>query len=519
MKFFIKTSLLCMNVEGYVKTISLFLIMLIFTLPAYGQNSLPPAQPCDCDNSCKSSQEQIAGIVEPKTPNAMRIMSIRPNKENNFGDLGIKDPIMIQSLNKNFSSNNFSTQFFFNDLPVGIGSTISGASGADLIVDGQTFNNLFEKSEWAEGIQQMLQGGHNPFRMIDPILTGGKKSISDVVNVPIDRISHCKTAVTQSQRKENTECALAVKSLCPSNYSGCDPDELSSRMTEKDIFGELTTNAKITISSLDRYDQVCLDSDGDPTALDKSHFDLDYIRERTGVLRLNTAKATNALCQANVTLFNASSSSDGVFCSAAVLDNNSLITARHCFASNNKRWKPVYSCLSDGAVEFSSYARPSDSITIQRVVDPEDVLARSDNPSEDYLELELSTDIPNINDLTNWRLPKSFDEVLVMAFHQLVPPISNKTNSWPRWRRQVRFTRPNCTITRISNECAITKCQTIAGFSGVPVWTIDSSGDTALSAIQVEGGTSSYSTCGTSPSQSFVGQAGNLAIWGFANDQ
>ena len=477
------------------------------------QQSFRPAEECDCDNSCLPSLDTKSQTVfGTDQTSQLGAWTLRPRAGFSDSLQEYLDQDKANRLSNTFESGDVTQQLSFRDFAV----EPSNSMPAETIRLSQSqFGQLFDDSDWRESLSRILERESSPFKVVNPVLSGGGNPLSDVYNVPQSRVPACRIAVGYSQEESTLACAERVEALCAKE--SCEPEDLRARMTERDQSDKLTEGALKTVALVAEYDALCLENDGNPDLFEQSHFDLDYIRSRSGVLRLN-ADTADFDCGSSIDHYNETAASDGVLCSAAVLDKNTIVTARHCLVTQASRWNFVRQCIKDGALEFLSYSSPDDPIVVGQIVDEADVLARSGGATEDYAKLTLQDEVPGIESPTDWRSPEPFDEVFIMAYHLFAPAVPDEVNGWPRWRRKVRWTKPRCAVTRVNDGCAVTKCQTIAGYSGVPVWTHTASGQSVLSAIQVEGGTQSFATCNPASPQRIVGQDANLAIWGFANE-
>ncbi|WP_147262112.1 hypothetical protein [Thalassospira xiamenensis] len=352
--------------------------------------------------------------------------------------------------------------------------------------------------------------------IIRPFITGGGSIGSDTYNVPKSRKTACRMAVRSSNSTANVSCAGAVLALCA--YSNCGTENIKAAMSRKDINGLPTSTAKKTIDLFNDYASSCLVGDDKPVTQDVGNFDFNYIRARTGVLKPVISDGADLKCRTAIRGLSSEYNPDSLLCSAAVIDSKTIVTARHCFVTDSHKWKSISSCIDRGAVQFISIENPNAPISIKKIIDAGNVLSARKRTDQDYIKLELAEVIEGINWPTILKKPEQFDNVVIVAPHQLVTPKIDQNDSWPIWRRKVKLTSPGCFVTRVANGCAVTNCQTVAGYSGSPVWIATNDNHIALGGIQTKGGTGSFGTCGTNNTL-VAGGEGNLAIWGFIDGE
>lgn len=246
--------------------------------------------------------------------------------------------------------------------------------------------------------------------------------------------------------------------------------------------------------------------------VDKSEFDFGEIAKRSGALFINPdTPDTHPICKRAIRKHKI----DGfpiVFCSAAVLDSGTVVTARHCLMKGSV-WQDAKYCLRSGAVEFRTFDSPDISYQLLLTKEEEQELNNRTSVSDDYAILETSTQIAGISSPTETERAEKYAPAMIVGYHDLV--VAEPRVGKPNWLGKVRWSRPHCSFIRSNGACGVTKCQTISGFSGVPVWSLNDSGETKLSAIQVEGGSGSYSHCLGNEGLDNVGSQGNLAIASF----
>lgn len=345
-------------------------------------------------------------------------------------------------------------------------------------------------------------------RPTDPGMGGGvgvDDQLSDVIKqTDPDDILRCKASVEHVLEEPPNLCRQIVSRLCE---GGCSNEELSDRLNDP----ERSVYVKGLLAT---YDNQCLDRFDREDPASTAEFDVNYVLARSGALFINPDGAS-PLCTGRLTQ-EQNSGAPFVFCSAAVLDQNKLVTARHCLR-NNKRNTTASYCLASGAVEFRTFAEPDRVYGVSALTrEQATVLRARKRVSEDYAELYTETPIARIGTGTEQERPGAYASALIMGFHNLVA--NNREPSSESWAGKVRWSRPYCSFVRSSGACAVTKCQTIGGFSGVPVWSVNDSGETKLSGIQIEGGSASFGACLDRSHAQTLGSQGNLAISTFIEE-
>lgn len=345
-------------------------------------------------------------------------------------------------------------------------------------------------------------------RPTDPGMGGGvgaDDQLSDVIKqTDPDDILRCKASVERVLEEPPNLCRQIVSRLCE---GGCSNEELTDRLNDP----ERSVYVKGLLAT---YDNQCLDRLDREDPVSKAEFDLNYVLERSGALFINPDNAS-PLCTGRL---NQDQRSGGpfVFCSAAVLDEHKLVTARHCLR-NNKRNTIASYCLAAGAVEFRTFAEPDQVYGVSALTREQATELRGRKRiSEDYAELYTETPIAGIGAETEQERPGPYASALIMGFHNLVA--NTRDPSPESWAGKIRWSRPYCSFIRSSGACAVTKCQTIGGFSGVPVWSVNDSGETKLSGIQIEGGSASFGACLDRSHAQTLGSQGNLAISTFIEE-
>ena len=329
----------------------------------------------------------------------------------------------------------------------------------------------------------------------DPTLSpgavaGGDKTSQEEVQ--------CKRLTLAAVEPGALACAAAVDDLCKTGGICPSGREEGSPYDQAEL-----SEAKL----IENYDKTCFNENND-----NKGFGFDYIEARSGVLKVNEDKAResgNFYCEQAAGAFK---STDGVFCSAAILTESKIVSARHCFFEESGP-RDLNLCLTSGAVEFSSFSDPNTAYPVSKSIDHPD--AYPENRTDDYVFLDLDTPNPDIKTPTFRRSADlQFAPAVIMAYHQLMP--GAQTADEPKWRSKVRHTNSSCGITRATNKCAVTNCQTINAYSGAPIWSImedpNNAGEnlTALVSIQVKAGLSDLSGCDFDLSVFNV--SGNLSI-------
>lgn len=492
------------------------------------------ARACDCDGSCVDACEPMSALRFDNLPSGLS--DERVPKQPNFepGQPNILLPFEIQSwqleaapewMAMPTASNRFRTgrtYFTIGDQEIESDEQPEPSS-LDVEMRSKALSTLDERDEYEQILPERAQAVFEKLKFdslergslfpkngpdfipADPGLGSGD-TLSDITKQTRPRdILRCKSTLERASTPVQRTCSQSVERLCD---GGCSNDDIQTRYDNP-----LTKQS--TKAMLADYDNRCLDNSNRPDKVAKPEFDFAYIQNRTGALFINPAKADRA-CASKLT--RAQRYGDPfVFCSAAITDSDTILSARHCFIEGRAR-TPAHVCLASGAVEFRSFAQPEASYAIHPFTDPEiEMLADRSEVAQDFVELTPARPIDGIESVTRQARAPVYAAAMIVGYHDLV--VSRRSESEPDWLGKVRWSRPHCSFIRSVGPCAVTKCQTISGFSGVPVWSVSDDGETQLSAIQSEGGSASFASCLKFKGEAAVGAQGNLAISGFIDSE
>lgn len=521
---------------SYIRILWVFILVLTIVGTTRADPNKCIAQPCHCDGTCGDECTPFKLEADIEVSSTFELASLRDEVEAVAGArqaLATTSKFEIQDwqLDETFDPKRLDE--YAAAIPPGLAdyaSALEGVTTEDLsvalfsrpVVDGAPeglsivleefdpqrslpiFDNLA-----IEGADFIFLPGHLPdVRPTDPGMGGGQTPgdvLSDVVKqTDPDDIRRCQVSVDQVANDPPNLCRQIVSRLCE---GGCSNDDLSKRLKDP-------VRARVLKGLLATYDNQCLDRFDRTDNVDKSEFDRDYMSARSGALFINPVGAS-PLCKGRLSL--AQQKGDPfVFCSAGVLDDDQLISARHCLRTNQRDKIGSY-CLASGAVEFRSFADPDTAYKVAPLT-PEEAedLRQEKRVSEDFVFLRTQTPIAGVTSETTMAKPGAYAPAMIMGYHDLV------TNSYKpnpgSWLGQVRWSRPYCSFIRSSGSCGVTKCQTIGGYSGVPVWSVDDAGATKLSGIQIDGNSASFAACLDFSHAQSLRTPGNLSISTFIQE-
>ena len=519
-----------------LRPFTLTLAIILTTLSSSFGQSIRPAHECDCDNSCGQFDfDLVAGIVaKDARTNAMLFGDGRDNVaagkdqafepqnllefQSTIDALGDQDRaswgryVQSELAVRDVETNETDLLALFEEAvrastkeKARIDAALTAlASEAIEPSDVAEIDRVFDKEGWSRTLPHYKEVRHRFERIEDPELDFGAPQSDITMQRNSAAIERCKKAVRTSASLPARQCSQSVGALCGTNcaHGLCRKQCSFDALRKKLVFDKDPT----TISRFHQYDQNCLDWPARENKIVKKQFDFDLIAARTGVLRIDRSKAGNR-CRR----WSESRNLD-VFCTATVVTGDYVLTARHCFVGEDGGWSPEKQCIQDGAVQFYTIATPNRAVTVSGMFKPEEVKER-ERVYDDYAHLKLASPLSEIKTGTEFGRPPIYAPAFIMAYHYLAKPYGDK--QWPEWRKKIRWTRPNCVVTRVSDKCTLTKCQTIDGYSGAPLWTLNDRGQTVFSGLQVEGGTGRVGECGFAADTIPLGGSGNLAINGF----
>lgn len=482
------------------------------------------ADPCQCDCTC--SGEDSCGLVDgfdfilpkPDSPtNEFSIVTPGGPAEIPLGDVlldrgnSIELGEVIEEL--------------MSDTPVDESTAIRNFDpgidfSSELIVEGGRLDPEFrqemvdritnERLGLIEQLNQLESFGPDDTiaRPVDPIIGGGVGGeITDIrryIQNDPELLGRCYAAA-EPPTELVLGCAAAVRNLCE---TGCSLETLLSRLISND------SNVR---NELEIYDGACLDHSyrSDLSTSISGRFDLDYIFERTGVLHISTPPDDNSACRR----WWEEVSRPEYFCTGTAVNGRYLLTARHCFFERRRRdtWSGARACIADGLVSFRTFSSPNVSHPVEGIYNEQKVRA-DQSMLNDYAYLKLGETNGVFAGVVQVTEPLWYESALIVGPHLLVE--NSAPPAVPEWRGQVRWGRNDCRIVRQNDRCIATKCQTIGGFSGAPVWVsreAEGGPRMALAGIQIIGGATeeTLESCGFSDDLILNSEQANIAITKF----
>ncbi len=269
-----------------------------------------------------------------------------------------------------------------------------------------------------------------------------------------------------------TENYLQSKSACGSVCTGA----MLNRVLKNKLHRH-HGKAKAFDLAQETLDAQCMSADVAELEDWAQSFSFDEIQRRTGVLVIKES----------------SDDQGKLVCGAGLLDEDTLITARHCiFKSLNREHSEISRALRNENLYFLSLSAPNVAFLVGSFEDTSGGVGTAN----DYIGLKLKNKLDNVTQ-TRVKHVSKLDSVLIAGWFSAAKEKFAPNDDWPKWRKMVRWYRPQCFVLDKSSQCLIHTCGTEKGFSGAPIWAVDSNGNTHLAGLQ-SGYSSAVRGCGFS---------------------
>lgn len=319
----------------------------------------------------------------------------------------------------------------------------------------------------------------------------------------LDLITKIDSTNSKLDSEEARACSVSVanyksaKSTCGSVCT----EELIRNYTE-DTSSAYYSKLQSLKQARNNLDEACME--GDVSKIDNS-FDKNYVFERTGVLVL---KARNERQQ------------DTVFCGAGLLSQNRVITAKHCLIDRyGDQHLQTRRAIRDGLLVFNSLKNPNQDAPVIGFdiieAGQERALSNTYVP-DDYLVLKVNNPV-YLSTPTLSAKSSRLDTALILGWFKAANPDRYSRTGKQDWENKIRWSKQECVVLDVTNQCMIHTCSTENGFSGAPVWTLS-----PLTRVpQISGVQSAYSNATREcafPSESKRTASFNIASSGFLGE-
>lgn len=474
------------------------------------------AEPCDCTATCPPASSNAFRITEFAYGNGSDLSEadrapIRWSEYEALIDLSAKkaaggDEALVTSWHEARLLNEFEQSL----------------SDAGIARDRVDWDAISKALVQGAGTVEFLSNrvGASPDRVIEPGV--GKSDIDPgrARNWDDGRRRACLAAVEDSATERAQACKRSIEALCK---EGCDNDTIRARLNPHDPDLQSATRQQ-----LEEYTKACLSKDHPSTDVVMRPEAETALLSRTGFLvatprPLNrsepfgpgaapvdpqTLDSNHASCDRFIN----EETVGGTFCTAVVSDDQTILTARHCFFQREAptAWNYAKSCLDVGRLEFRRTGSGAPPAVMKSVVNASSVRSAGGALLSDFLRLTPVAALEQVTGSIARASPRDFDHVLIPGFNPLF--IEEAAASAKTAEPALSWSKGGCRVIMANENCALTRCQTFGGTSGAPVWRIDpSSGSLQLAGLHVRDGLQHISAC-RFPAGTSVPQGLNVAL-------